>query len=251
MTRDLGEDVAEMRDDIDRATQRFEQAQATVTTVSQTDSSGAVTVTVDADGGLQDVRVDQGWQQRLEPDMLGPAVQDALLAAAAARGDQWASAFAEQSSEPPPRVRPMLTPALSFAGQLGELTRSSSGGGPTTATLEALLEMVQALNASIDDVSRQVADHQATEYVGRSSSHHVTATVTGAGAVVSLRYDERWLARAHPVNVGRETTQAIHDGYRSMAGRSAQSIIDDSPLGQIQALAHDPVALAERMRLLG
>lgn len=71
----------------------------------------------------------------------------------------------------------------------------------------------------------------------------------GSGAVHELTYEQRWVAKAHHFNVGRETTEAIHDAHQKMANHSVQGIIDASPLGQVLALANDPQALAQRLRL--
>jgi DNA-binding protein YbaB len=114
-----------------------------------------------------------------------------------------------------------------------------------------MLAMVREINASIDQVSAEVDQHLRAEYSARSSSGHVTATVTGAGAVTGIGFDRAWLTRAHHSNVGREITEALQAAYAAAAEHGTQHIVDASPLGRIQRLAQDPVALAQTTRLLG
>ena len=73
--------------------------------------------------------------------------------------------------------------------------------------------------------------------------------MAGSGAINDLTLDQRWIEKAHHFNVGREITEAIHDAHQKMANHSVQGIIDASSLGQVLALANDPTALAERLRL--
>ena len=60
------EDLLDVRDDIDRATQRFERAAARRTDTEGTDPDGVVSVSVTAEGRLTAVRVSTGWQARLD-----------------------------------------------------------------------------------------------------------------------------------------------------------------------------------------
>lgn len=248
MLEDPTEQVAELRDALDRQTERFERARGEIGPLTAADSSGAVTVTVDAEGVLRSVAVAADWQRHLQPEALGGGVQDAMAAAAASRAQRWATTYAQD--EPPPALRPMPTPGQSLAGRLTELTEQAAPAGDEHV-LGALLEMVRELNDSIDQVSADVQRALGAQFTGRSSSGHVTAVVTGAGAVAAMGCDDSWVRRAHHSNVGREMTEAIRDAYRQAADRRPAQIIEDSPLGQIQRLAGDPTALADRLRLRG
>jgi DNA-binding protein YbaB len=248
MSEDWAEDLARLHDEVDKSAQRFADANAHIEPVTASDSTGAVTVTLDKAGVLQDVRVDAAWRKSLEPPMLGAAVQEATSTAAAQRTEAWSTRFAEQSNEPDPPVRPMPPSSESVAGQLAAMS-DETGAGAHTAALEELLAMVKAVNSGIEQATSEVGAYLAAEYPGRSSSGHVRASVLGSGTIKELTYDKRWIEKAHHFNVGRETTEAIRDAHQKMANRSVPGIIDASPLGQVLALANDPMALAERLRL--
>lgn len=243
------DEIGRFRDDIDRMSQRFEQAHAALGPVTGEDGTRSVRVTLDAAGLVSDVRVGRGWADHLTADTLGMAVSEAIAGALGSRTQQWATEFAEQEREPSePVLRPAPTPGDSLAGQLTEVARQDAAG-PSGGTLDAVLEMLTTLNESIDEVSAQVREQLGTSVAGRSSLGHVRATVTGAGDVTDLDYEAGWTGRAHPTNIGRETTEALRDAYRQIATTSTRSIIDASPLGRLRELTDDPVALARRLHL--
>jgi len=247
--RDPMDEIGQFRDDVDRMSQRFEQAQAALDPVTGDDSTRTVSVTLDAAGLVSDVRVGRGWADHLRPDTLGPAVSEAIAIALGSRTQRWATEFAEQEREPSePVLRPAPTPGDSLAGQLTEVARQDAHG-PSGGTLDAVLEMLTTLNVSIEEVSAQVREHLATTVTGQSPMGHVSVTMTGAGDVTDLHYQGGWTERAHPTNIGRETTEALRDAYRQIAAHDTQSIIDASPLGQLRDLTSDPVALARRLHL--
>jgi DNA-binding protein YbaB len=248
MSEDWAEDLARLHDEVDKSAQRFADANAYIEPVTASDSTGAVTITLDKAGVLQDVKVHASWRKSLEPTMLVLAVQEAISTAVAQRTETWSTRFAEQSNEPDPPVRPMPPSSESVASQLSALT-DENGAGQHAAGLEELLAMVKSVNAGIEQATSEVGAYIAAEYPGRSSSGHVKALVAGSGAIKDLTFDRRWIEKAHHFNVGRETTEAIHDAHQKLANHSVQGIIDASPLGEVLALANDPVALAERLRL--
>lgn len=217
----MRDDIGQMRDDIDKLAQRFEQAHTQLGSVTGQDGSGTVPVTVDKQGLVTDVRVDARWANHHTADTLGPAVSEAIMAAVAARTRQWGELYAdERQQQPEPVLRPAPTPADSLAGQLTELAQRRPSGSDE-ATLDALLEMLTAVNESIDDVSAQVSANLTAEFSGQSSSGHVQATVSGAGSVTDIGYEASWLQRAHAFNISRETTEAVKDAYRRLAGHDA------------------------------
>jgi DNA-binding protein YbaB len=248
MSDDWAEDLARLHDDVDKSVQRFADANAHIEPVTASDSTGAVTITLDKGGVLQDVKVAATWRRSLEPNMLAAAVQQAIGTAAAQRTETWATRFAEQSTEPDPRARPMEPSAQSLAGKLAAAT-GETGAGDYAAGLEELLAMVKDVNAGLEQATSEVGAYIAAQYQGRSSSGHVRASVAGSGAINGLTLDQRWIEKAHHFNVGREINEAVRDAHQKMSNHSVQGIIDASPLGQVLALAKDPTALAERLRL--
>ncbi len=85
------DEIGRFRDDIDRMSQRFEQAQAALGPVTGEDGTRSVSVTLDAAGLVSDVRVGRGWADHLTADTLGSAVSEAIAGALGSRTQQWAT----------------------------------------------------------------------------------------------------------------------------------------------------------------
>lgn len=243
------ERLAELRDRADSVAQKMEAAQHQAEEYTGSDGTGLVTVTMAADGPVREVTVQRAWRERLGVAGLPAAVQEALAAAATARLAAWSEAFAEQDSAPDPRARPALLTHETLAAQVDELATGTMSGSQRRAALEELLAMAEEIERGIDQVSAQMQAQLDAAYTGRSQSGHVSATVTGAGAVSEIRYDTRWLGEAHELNIGRETTDALRAAYRRAGERTVADAVANSPLGQIQALNQDPLGLARRLYL--
>jgi DNA-binding protein YbaB len=210
MSEDWAEDLARLHDDVDKSVQRFADANAHIEAVTASDSTGTVTISLDKAGVLHDVKVAATWRKSLEPNMLAAAVQEAIATAVAQRTETWATRFAEQSNEPDPPLRPMEPSSQSLAGKLAAATDETSPGD-YAAGLEELLAMVKDVNAGLEQATSEVGVFIAAHYQGRSSSGHVRASVAGSGTIDDLTLDQRWIAKAHHFNVGREITEAVHD----------------------------------------
>lgn len=133
MSDDWAEDLARLHDEVDKSAQRFADANAHIEPVTASDTTGAVTITLDRAGVLQDVRVDASWRTSLEVTMLGTAVQEAISAAVAQRTEAWSTRFAEQADEPDPPVRPMPPSSDSVAGQLAAMSDGAEPGAHSGA----------------------------------------------------------------------------------------------------------------------
>lgn len=242
--------VADLRDDVDRVAQQFGRVTETVKgPFTGQDHSGSVTVTATDTGQLKDVRVSVSWRSDLEPVALGAAVVEAYTAAGMSRLEGWGNALAEDLGSPPPSIRPLPQLSSTISARLAEVVRTSTSPEETQAILDAIAAFLREVNESIDAASEDVAALQRTEVSGRSESGHVEVVLTGAGDLREVRYDEGWLERAHVVNIGRETVTAQQNALRAMAGRGVTEVLAASRLGQLQALANDPVAFARRLRM--
>lgn len=209
---DMVEDLALMREDADVLLQQAEAAQAAVGPVEKSDQSGEVVVRVDADGELQSIHVGFAWNQKLSAAELPAAVLAAFAAARVDRLEQWATAYQAVEAEPAPRARP-FDETHNPVTQLREQIRAS---GDTSEVAGAVLEELLAdIARAVEEADRILADHEAREHRGRSTAGHVTAVTLGNGDLVSVQYDSRWISGAHPGNVGRESTQAIHAAIRT------------------------------------
>lgn len=246
---DRVDEVADLRDDVDRVAQRFERAAASPGPFVGKDGSGCVSVTADAAGLILEVRVVPDWRSDLEPHELAAAVMAAFQAAGLRRVEEWGTALAGAAEGPAPSVRPLPPFRESISGRLEELVRVGAGEEETRAIMDAIAEFLREVNASVDEATEAVARAQGAEVRGASDHGHVEVVVTGTGDLKDLRYDETWLERAHPVNIGRETVQAHQAALRATGGRTVAEVMAGTRLGQLQALAADPEALAHHLRM--
>ena len=115
--------------------------------------------------------------------------------------------------------------------------------------MQVMRDLLHELVESIEEVRNEVREHLSREYTGRSGSGHAKATIAGNGTLLDLAFDQTWLDSAHPANIGREATQALHEAYRQAGGEDVETIVARSPLGRIQRLSEDPVALARGIGL--
>ncbi|WP_182112488.1 MULTISPECIES: YbaB/EbfC family nucleoid-associated protein [unclassified Actinotalea] len=244
------EAFADRRDEIDRMQQRFERASgAAEGTFTGTDATGTVTVVVTPTGHFVEVRVPVTWRDELAPEGLAPAVMDARTEAAMARMAQWGEAVADELDAPAPATRPLPPAYESLAGRIDEYVTRHASPEEAQATTDAFAEFLREVLASIDEAKAEVARAQSAEIVGTSEAGHVRVVVNGTGDVVGVRYDEGWLERAHPANIGRETVQAQAAALRAAGGRTPASVVAGTRLGELERLANDPEALARRLRM--
>ncbi len=239
------------RDEIDRAAQVFGAASRSAATgYDGKDEFGTATVRLTPEGHLQDVRISMDWRTRVGADGLAAAVQAAITTAGVRRLEEWGHGMDVSMSGPPPSLSP--APALyeTMAGRLEDRVRSAKTPREVAAVEQALVEVMDELIRDVDELTEQV-DTALTSSVRGESSHekHAVAEMSLTGEVVALEYDERWLARAHPANIGRETLAAVDAARRALAGRSITDVIAQSRLQQLQVLLNDPDAVAQRLGL--
>lgn len=243
------ERLSQLRDRADSLAQKMQTAQSRVTAFTGADSTGAITVTVNAAGHVREVAVEQGWRRRIDPERLPDAVREAVRTASVARLQVWGEAFAEQDEAVDPRARAASLPGETVAAQLDEVATVKLTSGHGRLVLAELLAMAEEVERGLDQASAQIQAQLSAAFEATSDGGHVAAAVSGSGEVTGLRYDRRWLAEAHETNVGRETAQALRAAYRRAGEHSAAAIVERGPLGEIQALGQDPLGLARRLRL--
>ncbi|SDB83466.1 Conserved DNA-binding protein YbaB [Sanguibacter gelidistatuariae] len=250
MSDDRTEDLAVIREELDRKAQLFETASTRAKgAFTGQDASGLVKVTVTDDGKLREVQVSNSWSSSIEPEALGGSILEAHTNAGLSRMEQWGNAMAEEADRGEPPLRPVPPLAENLSARLDEVVRDTSDPAQTEATLQALAALLTEINDSIDTVSADVTALQQSQVSGRSDSGHVDVVLSGTGDLQEIRFDQGWLPRAHPMNINREILNAHDKSLRSLAGRSVADLLAQSPLGKLQALADDPVALADLLRL--
>ena len=237
--------VEDLRDDLDRRAQRYERANERISPVSATDRTGTVTVRLDSSGVFASVIVTDNWRHELNAAGLADAVMESFGLAGAERARVWGETVAQVQSDPSPQTRPVPPLHTTLAGQLQEIA-DRDGAPPSEATVEALHAMIADIRTGMREVFGKVETRMHDRLSGTSSSGHVTATVTGSGALEALEFDERWLARAHAFNVSRECTEAITSGFAKVADPA--TLAEGTSLERVTRLTKDAEALAAFVR---
>ena len=243
------DDVADLRDDLDRVSQRFEKAAAaTVGPVTATDERDIATVTITEQGHLKEVRIRMDWATRAEPEALGGAVLAAYSAAGVSRLEAWGNALAHDMEGPPPQLRPLPPMSESLSARMAEVVTSGGSVEETRARAERMAELLREVKASIREAKDDMAVLQDAEVSGRSPSGHVEVVLSAVAEFKDVRYSRAWLIRAHPASIGRETVLAYDAALRSVAHRGIEAAMAGTRLGQLRALVNDPEALERRLR---
>lgn len=241
---DERERIAQLRDDLDRDLQGYEAGQAALGPVSAGDRTGSVQVRLSADGVLESVEVSAVFRRHLDAASLPSAVLEAYSAAALERSNAFygTAADTEPGRPRPEPAGPRLTDEV-----VERMTERGRDLPPSM--LQAMSDLLDDLNRSVDEAFGMVDEQLSSTVRGRSSSGHVEAEVSGTGTITGLTYDEKWLETAHTFNVGRETTEAVHDAMRRQAGQAGATVADASGLTRLQQLTSDPAALTRYLGL--
>lgn len=250
-------DIGRLRAEADDLARRVTRVQDPAVRFRGADPAGVVMVTVDGNGQVQDVSVGQEWRRVGGSVELAGAVRAAVEAAGLDRLRGLDESLSEQLDAPEPAAGSAAAPSApgrAGAGstEINELVASLSEQATSESTLAALREVVQmleGLDADLDQLSRRVEDQQSRSYEGRSGARHVVVRVTGQGEVVGVEYDSRWLHAAHEYNISRETREAFEAAYRRAGEQTVEGLIADSRIGMLSRLAGDPVELARRLGL--
>ncbi|MCW2845710.1 MAG: hypothetical protein JWN22_3626 [Nocardioides sp.] len=234
-----------LREDLDLESQRYEHAAQALVPTQASDEHRTVELRLDADGGLEWVRVHESWRTHYDVTSLAGAVMEAYGVAAGERARVWSEAAIDED-RPPTRARPAAR-TLAVTDELSEALQAR-GNSLDPSVLTALGELLDDLERGFDQAMADVEDRLTSPTAGHSTSGHVTARVVGDGQLVGVEMDERWLGSAHSFNIGRETTEAVADARRRIAERSAAAM-RDSGLARLQAMAADPQALIRQLGL--
>ncbi len=242
------EAIGRTRDDIVRGSGAFREATDTLGPVTAKDDTGAVTVTIDGDGRISSILVSMTWKNSYTAHSLAAGINDAANKAGVARLEQWGTTLVEADERPRGRVTAPQLDADDLSLRLSEAVDRDRSGS-VDSSMQVMRDLLHELVDSIEQVRDEVREHLTREYSGRSASGHAKATIAGNGTLLDLTFDQTWLDSAHPANIGRETTQALHEAYRQAGGDDVETIVARSPLGRLQRLSEDPVALARAVGL--
>jgi DNA-binding protein YbaB len=239
--------IAAARDGLDRAAQRFERAQARLEAVSATDGSGQVSVRLAPSGEILDVLLDPHWTSRLDPEEFAGAVLEAYAGATTLAANEWGHAVADQMDEPEPQTRPLPPTEDSVSARLAEIVSPETLAQRSEASLQAMADMLRTVKDDLDTVSAEAEALAQRVVTGRSKG--VTVTMIGSGVLTGVDVDPEWARVTSPANLAARLMGAYTDARRQQQSRTVDDLIAGSSIGELQRLAHDPRALAERLRL--
>ena len=225
------EELAVLREQTDVLVQQTISAQQRLQPVHGTDTSGEITVHIDAHGSISSVKVGFAWDQKLRKEDLAPAVMEALATASFLRMETYANAVSEVENEPAPRARPAATPPT-----ITEMSDRFTHAPDEADAAERFVENVLAeAIEGLDEANRILAEHASMVHTGRSGPGHVRASVNSSGSLQGLDIDRVWLSSAHPANLGREITEAITQAAHRARQGGLTSALRASKLAQVAA----------------
>jgi DNA-binding protein YbaB len=239
--------IANARDGLDRAAQRFERANDRRETVSGADESGQVTVRMSPDGVVQDILIDAHWTTRLAPEKLGGAVLEAHMNAGIAGAEEWGRALAEEVDGPEPRTRPLPPTSESVYARLDQVASPAALAQRSEASLQAMVDLLTAVNRDVDRVSAEATALAQRTLVGEAKGAKVT--VNGTGVVIGVEVDPEWARATSAANLSARLVGAYQAARRQARAHTVEELVSASSIGELQRLAADPHALAERLQL--
>lgn len=248
---DLNELTAQLRE-LSRA---FGVADASLRKPAEgSDATGSITVVLDSDGRVADVKPAAAWRGRMASDQVGDAVVEAAQAAAINRLDVWSQALDDQpipgsngapSPDPEPAVDlPALradAPYLDLLGMLGEVT----------ATLDQVVTASKLQPPQTTSRIEVPGDGDDTDL--SYGSRPVVVALDAAGAVHHVDIELRWLGGADRGRLGDALSTAFARAYdlydaqladaRSGAAVRAAVLPPMSPMSpQLADIARNPAA---------
>ncbi|QBR75114.1 YbaB/EbfC family nucleoid-associated protein [Microbacterium sediminis] len=231
------DDLYDLRDEMDRMAQRYEQAERSLEPVSGFDEDGVVTVTLEGDGSFRDVRVTDDWLTYYEPEEIAGVVMTAYTMAASLRLGNWISAAEEA---PRPMTRPADT-ANTPSGRLNEVL-SLEHVDISDAGLNAMLADLEHLEVLIDRATTEVQSVASQRASAQDRHGRIEATCDSSGNLVSLDIDPEFAERSTGTTLGQSLTTAIRGAIDAAANPSRDALTE---LTEFVARMQDPQRTAE------
>ncbi|MFC7489198.1 MULTISPECIES: hypothetical protein [unclassified Knoellia] len=241
--KDFREELHELREQNDREIQALEAAAPERIEREGNDELDIVTVRIGPDGDVRDVRISPHWRTRADEVSLSDVILEALVRTQGSVLDEFATKVEAIDAQPLPPARPMPMPQDS--GEIFGRTEPVSREEAERLLGEIFGEAEQALAAlesSLDSASAHTAS-------ARSRRGEVHVEIDSSGEISRLELDPRWLAGAHPANIGRLVGDTLQDAQRQMmAGFATVSETARSTQEAMRRLG-DPHTLSRRFGL--
>jgi DNA-binding protein YbaB len=220
---------------------RFAVAMASQSRRTARDSSGAVEVTLDGRGRVDDVVLRSSWRRDIDDGGLAAAIIDAV-----SNGQQQhLLAFATNVAdhEPDPAMRGLAddTSRVPFRPESGP------AGPDAQQAMRELLSLVETAETQLDTALRAARERAGREHVGHDAGRHVTVRVTANGGIRSIEVDEDFLRQVQDEHTNRALRDAFTAAYRDADTVGSAAEAPDDALRQLKALTDDPHELLRRL----
>jgi len=190
------------------------------------DPGGVIRAAMNQDGGVVAVQINLRWRSRLDGRDFGTAVVEAVAAAG--------QALVEGRIVPAPRATPE-------ADQPSPEPPMVLDGSPE-ASMRRLWELLNDVEASMDQVRDVAAQAASGEATGRSATGTVAAMARG-GALVRVECDRIWLRDATREQVQADLQQALAAALPGQLLRVRAAVRNAGRMGELFDLAADPMRL--------
>ncbi|GAB3409687.1 hypothetical protein GCM10027515_28800 [Schumannella luteola] len=240
------ERIYELRDEVSRTGQAYEDAASRPLPEAVSDESGSIGVNIDTDGAYV-VTIGDGWNSAYEPGELAEGVVQTLQAFGLARVEGWASNL-DSALDEERRNTPIPPLDDTLASQVkASLDGDLDSARETERILENLLGFLEDVEANLDSTFDIVSQRGARTGAASTETRNVSVEVTAGGDVRSLQLDEDWLSRSSGAQISRELTAALAQAHADAASSGAGSFTG-TPLEKYQKFADDPEAFARYVR---
>lgn len=211
------------------------------------DSSGALSLTMRGDGAIEDLQIDSGWRDEIEPEDLGGAIT-ALIGEARTGLYEGANAYIEErADEFEDRVGDAVQmggPGDAIQAKTDEIMFRSADQGQVLASqaFEDLFDFTARVNLMIDDFESAGADEASGEDEEFPDGEAFVCEESG-GLIVRVMINPDWARTTSTATIRRELSEvltsvegdAVDDDAGAVLGDAEQLIVD--LLGVLRSLS--------------
>ena len=239
------EELSILREDCDVSLQRALEIQSRLEPIEIFDDTRQVHVRIHANGTIDSVRIGITWDRVISPSQLAHVVLDTVSAAQMRRLEQFGSYSRQVEEEATPRARPASTTI--DTAELIEVIEYKLANSDASAALahQIVTELLDDTLEGITEADQLLSEHANQTFAGQSANRKVESTHSSSGELLGLDIDDAWLRSAHPANLGREITQAIHQGSRTAEAEGISAALSATKLAKAALAASDPATILD------
>ena len=238
------DDIFDLRDELDRESQRYATAAASIGTVSASNASGSIEVTLEPAERKLAVTIRESWRSTYEASELGSAIVDTVTILATERMQKWTESVAESSETPAANTRPLPPTSESVSEQVRTAIDAAGDSVDMTTVMSDMMSILEEVNAGVESAMAIVTARAQAAHAGKDASGKVTATVDGSGSLRSVDFEENWLDNRQAAEISREANAAIAAALRAATAAAPENDLVGTPLEKYGAVLTDPQAIA-------